>query len=257
MPLKRLFAYLTLSAIALWTAGCAGPAKPAEITVAAASDLKVPLTKIAADFERATGATINLSFGSSGLISRQIENGAPIDIFMSASKKFIDPLAKKKLVGQSKPYARAFVVLIGKARTHSELLLPTIKKIAIANPKHAPFGAAAVEILKNDKTWPQVKDKLVYADNVSQAYEFVKTGNADAGFVALSLAKPANIEYTIMNPRLYEPLTLWVAPIAKTKRPKTTRAFIEFLSAPESLKTLESNGIQPLSKSGTGKRGAK
>jgi len=249
---KRALVYAAIATLLIATTGCSGKfrlvsdGKDAEITVAAASDLKIPLTRIARGFERTTGAKINLLFGSSGLMARQIENGAPIDIYIPASKKFVDQLAAKNMVGVSKAYARSFVVLIGKARTHGDLLLPEIKRIAIANPKHAPFGVAAVEILKNDGNWDKVKDKLVYAENVASAFELVKTGNADAGFVALSLAKPAKIGYTLINARYYKPIDVWMAAIKKTQRPHTVKAFMKYLEAPIPLDTLETGGLRPL-----------
>lgn len=249
---KRALAYAAVAVLLIAATGCsrsfrlASGGKDAEITVAAASDIKVPLTKIARGFERTTGAKINLLFGSSGLMARQIENGAPIDMYIPADKKYVDQLAAKNMVGVSQAYARSFVVLIGKARTHGDLRLQEIKRIAIANPKHAPFGAAAVEILKNDGNWEKVKDKLVYAENVAQAFELVKTGNADAGFVALSLAKPAKIGYTLINGRYYKPIDLWVAAIKKTQRPHTVKAFMKYLEAPIPRDTLESGGLRPL-----------
>ena len=224
----------------------AGGSPRAEITVATAASMKLVMTDIAEEFERKTGARVNLSFGSSGLLARQIENGAPIDVFISADKAFVDQLNTRKLTSEVSSYARGFIVFYGQAKTSGDLLSPDIERIAIANPNQAPYGRAAVEILKKNSIWPKIQEKIVYADNVAQAYEFTKTGNADAGIVALSLVKQTDAKYTVIDKRAYRPLVQWLALIKKADDPETGKAFVKFMHSGFSKKTLRAAGFKPV-----------
>ncbi len=245
-PLKTL---MLVIAVTLLT-GCGAQQykldKRAEITIGAAASMKPTIKAIAEEFERTTGANVTLSYGSSGLLARQIENGAPIDLFIAADEEYIYQLKKKKKTSQSLPYARGFAVFVGKAKTHTDLLSPMITKIAIANPKLAPYGRAGIEILKNNGTWRTTNKKIVYADNVAQAYEFVKTGNADVGIVALSLVKKTGDPYTLINRRAYNPIISWAAVNKKTDNPKTAKAFLQFMRSPFAKKTLTDDGFELL-----------
>ena len=253
MRMKTALIYLCVIILAGLLSACVGRqgkqasgSLNAEITVATATSMKLVMSDIAEEFERETGARVNLSFGSSGLLARQIENGAPIDVFISADKTFVDQLKTKKLTSITSPYARGFIVFYGQAKASDELISPNIERIAIANPNQSPYGRAAVEILKNNRVWPKIQDKIVYADNVSQAYEFTKTGNADAGIVALSLIKQTDAKYTVINKRDYKPLVQWLALIRKADDPKTGKAFVKFMHSNFSKKALIAAGFKPV-----------
>jgi molybdate transport system substrate-binding protein len=163
-------------------------------TVAAAADLRYAMDEIIKTYKsEKLGITIDVIYGSSGNLYQQISNNAPFDIFFSADNSYPLKLYEQNLTIE-KPviYAIGHLVLWSKTMDVSKgiglLKYPEVKKIAIANPDFAPYGKRAVECLKYYKIYDQVKDKIVKGDNVSQAAQFVLSGNADAGLIALSLA---------------------------------------------------------------------
>ena len=197
----RLFAALSAGAVLPgWAQGKATP-----LRIAAASDLKFALTALAAAFERTTGQRVELQFGSSGNFAQQIKQGLPVDLFMSADESYVFSLADAGLTAdRGQVYATGRIaLLLPKAST---LQLPTpampesalrsqlaeqlqrVRKFAIANPEHAPYGRAAKEALQNLSLWDQLLPKLVLGDNISQTTQFVTSGAAQAGVTALSLA---------------------------------------------------------------------
>lgn len=249
--MKKIKWLSVILALAIGLAGCRGQIKQAsakktaakEITVAAAADLNLALPEIAKAYEKKTGNKITATFGASGLLATQIENGAPIDVFMSAGKKYTDQLVAKKLIVGAGPYATGHIVLIGKAKSLADLKSRSINKIAIANPNTAPYGSAAKQALEQAGILPAVQAKLVYGENISQTLEFVKTGNADAGFVALSLVKTAGIPYVAVNQGLYKPIEQWVGVTNRKADPKTSKDFMRFLLSPAAQRILKSYGF--------------
>lgn len=169
------------------------------LRVAAAADLKFALEDIRIQFLRAHAsenrdAQIEIVTGSSGQFEQQIEQGAPFDLFLSADTTYPQKLADKKLtVGAPQPYAVGRLVLWAKSAKAvsglSSLEASEVRKIAIANPAHAPYGRLALEALKKSKAWPRLESKLVFGDSVSQAGQFALSGAADVGLIALALAK--------------------------------------------------------------------
>ena len=139
------------------------------LTVAAASDLSFALKEIAGKFEKDTGIKVILSFGSTGILSHQIENGAPFDIFFAANLKYIDAMKQKGLIvpDTSRVYAQGRIVLAmnkkfgGGIKRLEELASPSIRRIAIANPDHAPYGIAAKEAMVRLGLWDKLKPKLI------------------------------------------------------------------------------------------------
>lgn len=210
------------------------------LAIAAAADLSFALKEIAQEFEKDTGTRIVLSFGSTGMLARQIENGAPFDIFFAANEKHVDELRDKGFVipDTKQLYARGRLVLaVNKksginAKKLEDLLNPNIKRIAIANPDHAPYGIAAKEAMIKLGLWAQLKSKLVYAENIRQAVQFVQTGDASAGIVALSVADAPEITYTTIDSTLHNPINQAVAVIKTTKAEKEARGFIDYVNSP-------------------------
>src|SRR5438309_3420914 len=201
-----------LSLVLVWIMAAVMPAS-AQITVAAAADLNAALSEIAANYQKSGGGIVRLSFGSSGNLFNQIQNGTRFDIYFSSEvdypKKFIEAqLAKKSSLY---PYAVRQLVLWVPAsssldvehRSMSILLDPSVKKISLANPEHAPYGRAAVAALRHFRLYEKVSDRFVFGENVSQAAQFVESGNAQAGFVALSHA---------MAPGMREKGRYWIIP---------------------------------------------
>jgi molybdate transport system substrate-binding protein len=169
-----------------------------EILVAAASDLSAAAKEFIADFEKRTGHTVKLSLGSSGNFNAQIKNGAPFDVFLSADSNYVRDLEKASLTeaGSSFVYAIGRIVLWVprnstldvRALEMKALLQPQARRIAIANPDHAPYGRAAVSAMEKAGVYAAAKSKLVLGENISQTAQFVQSGSADIGIIALSLA---------------------------------------------------------------------
>src|SRR5947209_4943843 len=176
----------------------AGPIRASEISVAAASDLNFAFKEIVAEFEKKTGSTVKLSLGSSGNFFAQLSNGAPFDLFFSADIGYPKKLEEAGLAEPGTLYMYAvgrIVVWVPKGSPIAVAELgikalqhPSVKKVAIANPKHAPYGRAAVAAMEHYKVHDTVKDKLVLGENISQTAQFIQTGGADIGIIALSLA---------------------------------------------------------------------
>ena len=198
MNLRRL-SLIGLGAIGLISPLC----RAQEITVAAAADLQFAMQDVAARFQKQTGKTVKVVYGSSGNFFQQIQNGAPFDMFFSANLDYPKKLEAARLIepGSFYPYANGKVVIWVKNESKLDLksgmqvlLDPSIKKIAIANPQHAPYGKAAVAAMQKANIYEKVKDKFVLGENISQAASFVVSGAADVGIVALSLALSPNMK---------------------------------------------------------------
>jgi molybdate transport system substrate-binding protein len=177
-------------------------AAPIKLRVAAASDLKFALTALCQAFTKVTGQGVDLQFGSSGNLARQITQGLPLDIFMSADEALVFSLFdggftpdKGALYGTGRialQLPKNSAIQLPKTEAEARLTLAnqlqSVRKFAIANPEHAPYGRAAKEALQNLGLWEQLSSKLVLGDNISQATQFVTSGGAQAGITALSLA---------------------------------------------------------------------
>lgn len=221
------------------------------ITIAAAADTAFALNEIAQGFEKETGIKVILTFGSTGMLFHQIENGAPFHAFFSANKSYIDRLMEKGLVIPETQvvYAQGRIVLaVNKnygvnAKKLEDLLNPEIKKVAIANPAHAPYGIAAKEALIKFNLWDKLKPKLVYTDNVRQALQFVQTNNADAGIIALSIAGLPQISYTIIDDNLHEPLIQSAAVIKGAGLEKEAREFLKYAAGAQGKIILKKYGF--------------
>ena len=187
--LVALFLAATLFTVAQVDAG--------ELTVAAASDLNFAFKELVTTFEQQTGEHVKLTLGSSGNFFSQIQNGAPFDLYFSADIEYPKKLIETELAvpGSLYQYATGRIVVwvpldskLDLTMEMNLLLDPAIKKIAIANPKHAPYGRAAVSAMKHRKVYDQIRDKLVMGENISQTAQFIESGACDIGIIALSLA---------------------------------------------------------------------
>ena len=169
----------------------------AELKIAAASDLNFAFKDVVAEFEKKTGDRVKLTLGSSGNFYSQIENGAPFDLYFSADIRYPQKLIEggHGIADSLYKYAVGRIVLWVPTRSAvtidkglESLSASTVRKVSIANPKHAPYGRAAVAALEHFKLYDTVKGKLVMGENISQAAQFVESGASDAGIIALSLA---------------------------------------------------------------------
>jgi molybdate transport system substrate-binding protein len=186
------------------------PACAEKITIAAAADLKFAMDEIVTGFRKINpDAEVEVIYGSSGKFHTQIQQGAPYDLYFSADIAFPRELAKKGVAASEvMPYAVGRIVLWSATldatkMTLSSLLDPAIKRVAIANPKHAPYGKRAEEALRAAGLWDKVEPKLVYGENIAHTAQFVQTGNAQAGIIALALA---------LNPGLAGKGGYWLIP---------------------------------------------
>ena len=167
-----------------------------KLTIAAAADLKFAMDEIVTGFKKnQQGHEIEVVYGSSGKFHTQIQQGAPYDLFFSADIAFPRELAKQGMAASDvSPYAVGRIVLWSSSMDAAKMTLadiadPKIKKIAIANPKHAPYGKRAEEALRSAGLWDKVQSKLVFGENISQAAQFVQSGNAQVGIIALALVR--------------------------------------------------------------------
>ncbi|TKB91771.1 MAG: molybdate ABC transporter substrate-binding protein [Nitrospira sp.] len=225
---------------------CVNVAVAEEITIAAASDLNFAFREVAAEYENTTGDHVRLSLGSSGNFYAQIQNGAPFDLFFSADIAYPRKLEEVGLTvpGSLYPYAIGRIVLwVGKdsrldlSKGMDVLLEPTIKKIAIANPKHAPYGKAAVAAMEHAKIYDRVKDKLVLGENISQAAQLVESGAADIGIIALSLALAPPMQaagrYWEIPADAYPPIEQGAVILMGGKNQERAKAFLSFVQGVE------------------------
>lgn len=211
--------------------------------VAAAADLQFALAEIADSFKRETGREVKLAFGSSGNIARQIEQGAPFQIFFSADEQFALDLAARGLtVDDGMVYAVGRLIIIAPhgsvlktdadlAGLKQALVNGAIKRFAIANPEHAPYGARAEQALRHSGLWDAIKDKLIFGENVSQAAQFAVSGSAQGGIIAYSLARAPNVAklgtYAPIPSDFHEPLRQRVVLIQGAG--ETARSFYRFM----------------------------
>jgi len=230
-----------------------------EITVAAAADMSAALPQLVAGYTKKTGQAVKLSFSSSGNLTNQIRNGAPFDVFFSADEEYPRQLIAEGLASKSKDtlyrYAVGRVVLwvpgdspLDLSKLGIQALLdPSVRKISIANPAHAPYGRAAEAALRHFGIYDQVSSRLVFGENVSQAAQFVESGNAQAGLIALSHALAPALKdkgrYWTVPLDAYPTLNQAAVVLSKSKQPDAARRFLEFLRSPEATFLLSSYGF--------------
>jgi molybdate transport system substrate-binding protein len=212
--MKSLLSYLLAGlvfAVSSWVVHAA------EVQIASAADLKFAMDEIVAAFRQVhPDDKIDVIYGSSGKFHTQIQQGAPFDLYFSADIAFPRELEKRGLsVGPTRSYAIGRIVLWSNTRDASRMTLadladPAIRKIAIANPRHAPYGKRAEEALRSAGLWERLQDKLVLGENIAQTAQFVQTGNAEVGIIALSLALNPVLAaaggYHLIDDNLHEPL---------------------------------------------------
>ncbi|MGA2359161.1 MAG: molybdate ABC transporter substrate-binding protein [Terriglobales bacterium] len=247
--LRKLLALLLLLAGSFATAQ--------EITVAAAADMSAALPELVAGYTKKTGQSVKLSFGASGNLTNQIRNGAPFDVFFSADEEYPQQLIAEGLASKDTLYRYAVGRLVLWVPADSPLDLsklgmqalldPSVEKISIANPATAPYGRAAAAALRHFGIYDQVSNRLVLGENVSQAAQFVESGNAQAGLIALSHAlAPAMKDkghYWTVPLDAYPTLNQAAVVLSKSKQQDAARRFLEFLRSPEATSLLTSYGF--------------
>jgi molybdate transport system substrate-binding protein len=215
---------------------------PEPLRVAAASDLALAFKDVGAAFEKESGKRVDLVFGSTGLLAKQIADGAPYDVFAAANVSFVDDVVRSgACLGETKAmYARGRIALWSKEpatlpKDLGALSDPKFKKVAIANPEHAPYGRAAREAMTKVGVWESVQPRAVYGENVQQALTFASSGNAEVAVVALSLAISTPGHYAIIDSSLHAPLDQALVVCkggSKGARTADARAFADFVGSP-------------------------
>jgi molybdate transport system substrate-binding protein len=232
-----------LSTTALVLGAAAIPAigaEPPSLTVFAAADLAFALKEILPLFERAHRVKVTLSLGSTGNLAAQIENGAPADVFFAADQAFVERLAARgAVIPETRTlYARGRIVLAtpksGRRLKHlRDLLDPDVRRVAIANPLHAPYGKAAEEAMRAVGVWDTLKPKLVYGENIRQTLQFLQVGAVEAGIVSLSVASAPEIEWTLIDDGLHAPLNQAAAVVRRSRHVDLAVALIQFVIGTE------------------------
>ncbi|MGE0522730.1 MAG: molybdate ABC transporter substrate-binding protein [Variibacter sp.] len=245
---KRALLGLALGAAFAFTLG-GGSASAAETNVAVAANFTAAAKDIAAAFKQKTGHDAVLSFGSSGQFFTQIKQDAPFQVFLSADDERPKKLAEEGLGVKDSvfTYAVGKLVLWSKnadlVKGESTLKDGKFAKIAIANPKAAPYGAAAVETLKAAKAYDALESKIVQGNNIGQTFQFVDSGNAELGFVALSqLAGKTEGSRWLVPQALYTPIRQDAVLLKKGESNEAAKAFLAFLKGPEARAVIEKYG---------------
>ncbi|NMZ07550.1 molybdate ABC transporter substrate-binding protein [Pseudomonas proteolytica] len=238
--------------IALFTLGSA---QADEVQVAVAANFTAPIQAIAADFEKDTGHTLVAAYGATGQFYTQIKNGAPFEVFLSADDTTPQKLESEgdTVKGSRFTYAVGTLALWSAKEGYVDAEGAVLKKneyqhLSIANPKAAPYGLAATQVLAKLGLTEQVKSKLVEGQNITQAYQFVSTGNAELGFVALSQiykdGKVSSGSAWIVPGEMHDPIKQDAVILNKGKDNPAAKALVDYLKGPKAAAVIKSYGYQ-------------
>jgi len=224
---------------------------PVTLTVSAAADLTPAFEELGKLFTNNTGIKVTFNFGSTGQLTQQIEQGAPVDLLAAANVSFIEELERQNLILQDTKtlYAQGRITLW--TRSDSSLRLdriedlanPEVRRIAIANPEHAPYGEAARQALESAGIWERVSSRLVFGENISQALQYAETGNVDAAIVALSLSVNSKGRWVLISDQLHKPLNQAFAVIRGTRHEAEARRFATFINSTEGRPVMRKYGF--------------
>jgi molybdate transport system substrate-binding protein len=232
------------------------PVSAAELRVAAASSMQDVMASLASAFERQHGVRITSTFGSSARLYHQILRGAPYDVFMSADEIFPEKLEAEGKGSLRRRYAKGRLVLWASRRSPVDptrgldvLSEPRVRKVAIANPKLAPYGHAAQAALQTSKAADLVASKLVYGESAAQAAHFVSTGGAEVGVLPLSIARSPRLteqgRFWLLPEKLHPPLIAEALVLEDAREKPEAKAFLDFCALPEGQAILRRFGLEP------------
>jgi len=251
--INRILSFVVLSLISVFVlTACAAPSQNAtqpeqqptsattpKLRIAAAADLTLAFKEIATQFEQETKIPTEITFGSTGTTAMQIENGAPYDVFAAADVSYIDGLNKKGLIldGTQQLYGQGRIGIATLKGSNLEIkelkdLMdnPKIKKIAIAEPSHAPYGKAAKQAFEHLNLWDKVQSKMVYGQNIQDTLSTLKSGNVDTAIIALSIYKAEEVDFTLIDGSWHDPLNQTMAILKSTKQEDNSRKFVAFVN---------------------------
>ncbi len=221
------------------------------ITIFAASDLTLAFAELAPAFERERRVSVRVVYGSTGNLVLQARHGAPADALFSANVAFIDQLRADSLTvaGSEQLYARGRIVLATRKGSGiqvtrlAELLDPKIRRVAVANPDHAPYGLAAKQALIHEAIWDRLERKIVFGENIRQTLQYLQSGSVDAAIVALSIADLPDIRYTMVPEDFYPPLNQAAAVLRRARHPAEAKEFIAFVLGPAGQQVMQRFGF--------------
>lgn len=229
-------------------AGQAG--EPAAVSVAAASDLRGAFEELGQDFAAETGIVVSFSFGSSGQLREQIVHGAPFDVFASADVAYVDDVveAGRGVADTVAEYAHGRLALHAAPGRPlpaevGDLADQRFRRIAVANPAHAPYGQAAVAALRSAGVYEEVEPRLVYGENISDTLRLARSGNADVAVVALSLVVTEPAPFTVVPDALHEPLRQALVVTAGHERRAEAERFARYVNSPAGREVLRRYGL--------------
>ncbi|AXO88848.1 molybdate ABC transporter substrate-binding protein [Pseudomonas parafulva] len=247
--------FFPLAASALASLLCLNSAWADEVQVAVAANFTAPIQAIAKDFEKDTGHTLVAAFGATGQFYAQIKNGAPFEVFLAADDSTPAKLEQEKAIVEGSRFTYAIGTLAlwsakpGYVDGKGEVLKQNaFKHLSIANPKTAPYGLAATQVLDKLGLTAATKDKLVEGQNITQAFQFVSTGNAELGFVALSqIYKDGKVDSGsawIVPATLHDPIRQDAVILEKGKDNPAAKALVEYLKGPKAAAVNKSYGYE-------------
>jgi len=254
---RRLYsAALLVALLLLWVLPPSASGQNRPIVVGAAISLKESFNELGGIYEHRTGSKVTFTFGSSGEIEKQIEAGAPVDVFASAAEKEMDELQAKDLIDRATraDFARNSLVLVVpvdsklQLQSFSGLEKPSVTKIAIGNPKTVPAGQYAQELLRNTQLWPKIESRLIMGENVRQVLDYVARGEVDAGIVYATDVQVAQGKVSVAASAAdqdYGPILYPIAVIQDSARAKAAKGFVDLVVSPEGVQVLKNHGFQP------------
>jgi molybdate transport system substrate-binding protein len=231
-------------------------AQNGEIVVGAAISLKEAFNELGGIYQQRTGTKVTFSFGASGELEKQIEAGAPLDVFASAAEKEMDDLQAKKLIDRATrvDFVRNTLVLVvptdSMLQIHSfnDIEKPGVTKIAIGNPKTVPAGQYAQQLLRNTQIWPKIESRLILGENVRQVLDYVARGEADAGIVYATDVQVAQGKVSVAARAAegdYGPILYPLAVIKDSANVNAAKGFVDLVLSPEGIQILKKHGFQP------------
>lgn len=236
--------------LVFWSIG----AQAQPLRVAVAANAQFVMEKLRATFQEKTGIAIESIVSSSGKLTTQIQQGAPYDVFLSADMAYPETLHKQGLT-QDAPVIYSYGTLVlwttgplPLASNLKVLLNPAVRHVALANPATAPYGEAAVVLLKQAKLHDQIQSKLVYGESISQVNQYVLSGAAEVGFTAKSVVMDSSLKqrghWVELPPKSYSPIAQGVVVLKRTTQPKVARQFVQFLRSPAARRILQQFGYR-------------
>jgi molybdate transport system substrate-binding protein len=237
--------------VLLASAACSPRSHHGTVRVAAASDLTRAFEELGKAFEQKTGITPIFDFGSSGLLAKQISDGAPYSLFAAANKEYADQVVKSGRcdAASMRAYARGRIVVwcpsgVAAPVKLADLADPRFEKIAIANPEHAPYGKAAKQALEKAGVWPQIESRIVTAESVQAAMKYAQEHTVQASLVALSLAVVTDGgAFLAVDPTLYEPLDQELVVCGNGEEADAARRLVEFIQSPDGREVMTRYGF--------------